>query len=241
MRALVLFGSRARRDAQANSDVDILQLVTSHSPSYQRGRFAFSVYTLRHLERMGAEGSLFTRHILREGVPLDSGGTHLLQRLGEVYRTPSSYRHLLAEVRSASALLDVTPAEYSRRWQVLNRVAVHLLRSAVYGCAQDRGCDSFALGDVQAVLGDRRIGEAMSLKSASTPDHDWFLKVRLILGDYCGGVTKNSSGSLEALLVNSCGASPLTVILGLRLLNEDRLPLVYEDIDLASRMHGWPD
>jgi predicted nucleotidyltransferase len=238
---LVLFGSHARDDPGPDSDVDVLQLAPSHRASYQKGNHAFSVYTLRHLAQMARDGSLFVRHVLREGRGLDAGGKELLRYLAVRYRAPRSYAKLLLDVREASALLDVTGDEYRGNWAALNRLAVHLLRSALYARAHDEGFEDFAVAHVQVHFGDCRIVPAVGLRNAADPDFASFCRVRELLGEYCGGLTKNPYVSSEALIVNSYGSRPLTVILGLRLLGDGSSLLVYEDVDLASRVRAWPD
>jgi len=228
--ALVLFGSYARGDPGGSSDIDVLQVVREQRPSYRVGLVNVSVYTEEHLLAMADRGSLFVLHLLREGVVIYDPG-QFLTALRSRFRQPESYEQFRKEVCAASALLDVDEDTYLRRWSGLYALADNLLRSLVYSLAHDKGETSFSLTRVSRFLGDERIVHAHEIRerAASTPDLNAYREMKDLISYYCGGESKNPFGSIEALIVNSLGVSDLTVVLGLRLLNESGAPIAYEE------------
>jgi uncharacterized protein len=114
--ALALFGSVARGDYDRSSDIDMLVLADeSLSPSKLHRvvrehdaalRFAPSVWTWTRLERRVEYGSLFLRHVHREGeVLLDPEG-RLSSVLEAASRTISIERELSAVARRLRAYDD---------------------------------------------------------------------------------------------------------------------------------------
>src|SRR5437868_801459 len=67
VRAAMLFGSVARDTNSNRSDVDVLQLMASPSPSYAIGPLSVSVYTADALKELALQGSLFVLHLKTEG------------------------------------------------------------------------------------------------------------------------------------------------------------------------------
>ncbi|QSQ25243.1 nucleotidyltransferase domain-containing protein [Pyxidicoccus parkwayensis] len=226
--ALLLFGSYARGDPQADSDVDVLQVVRTQRPSYRDGAFNFSVYTKDHLLTMAGRGSLFVHHILKESVPI-SDLEGIVEELKLHFRAPSTYASFRADVCKTAALLDVDDTTYRLRWSGLHSLADNLLRSLVYSLAHDRGETGFSLPKVAAHLEDGRIIKVHKIRSNYGPNPAAYRQARDLIAEYCGAESRNPFGSIEALIVNSLGISELTVVLGLRLLNESEAPLPYEE------------
>lgn len=108
MNAAWLYGSIARGDDDADSDVDILLVGTfpaGHSPhSLMPGesrRLTVSRYAWSQIEHMAGYGSLFLHHVRTSGRPLaPTGGDARLQALLE--QLPE-YRHASRDVKDFSA------------------------------------------------------------------------------------------------------------------------------------------
>jgi len=231
--SLLLFGSYARGDPGAESDVDILQVVPSHRASYRVGPFAFSAYTARHLFRMAEHGSLFALHLVREALEISDPG-HILSALRAKFVYPKDCKKLRVELGRALRLLDVDEHGYILRWQKYEMLAVYILRSALYSYAYDSGRLSFSLDKVISVLGRSELGPLVRAAGVGGPNFVRFGQLAKNCGDLLGVDVVNPCKSADALIVDSWNQSPLTIILGLRLLRRDERLLSYEEFDLSE-------
>ncbi len=231
--AVILFGSHARGGATADSDVDVLQIVPTATLPYRLGVVTISPYTSKQFVSMAEQGSLFVLHILREGVVLrDDIG--FLDTVRRAFRMPASYEFLRREVSAAARLLDTDEAGYADKWQRLHALVAHLVRSYAYAVLADRGELVFGMREVAARLNDPRLLTIPGLPRRVGPCLHAFRDAVAVLAHYLGTTPANPYGSVEALIVNAYGRSVLTVILGLRLLNESGEPLTYETLDAAG-------
>lgn len=153
--AAMLYGSRARGDARADSDVDVVQVVAHATRSYSVENLNVSTYTVSHLVQMADRGSLFVRHLRDEGITLaDATGT--LRRILASYREPASYdalRRELAVVVSALRLPGADKYEVSAR-----KVAAFSVRSLMYAECADAGVLEFDVLKASAKLHLPEIG-----------------------------------------------------------------------------------
>jgi hypothetical protein len=213
--AVMLFGSHARGDAHAASDVDILQLVARWSPSYAIGPLSVSVYTREHLLALAGAGSLFVLHLAVEGRPLEDPGQHLHRTL-EAYRAPASYERTRSNLRRASSVLAVDRATFQRNPTGFLRVAFYLLRTALYGRCVELGSPAFAMRQVAQRLGQPEIVEIFDRRDCTT--FDFFEHVRSLMYRQVGADGINEFGSLEALSVRLDVECPIASRLALKLL-----------------------
>jgi predicted nucleotidyltransferase len=225
-RLLLLFGSHARGDAAEDSDIDVLLVVEHHRPSFRKEPISFSCYTCGELLRMGREGSLFTFHLLLEGVFL-SGSKKLWDELQDSFRVPNLER-AREDVRLASDFLDVGYSSFNTRPVAYCQLARHLLRTWLYAEAVARGCRSFAMETVAELLCKQ---EEATLTRSNSVNFEQFLQTRSALERCLGGVVVNEYLTAEALIVNLWGRSRNAVALGLRLLH-DGACLSYEELSL---------
>jgi predicted nucleotidyltransferase len=97
--ALALFGSCARRDDNAASDVDLLAVVEGGKRwNRSERRINTSFYGRRLLLSMSSEGNLFALHLVHEARTLYDGG-HFFQGFRAAFRYKSSYE---SEIKEAS-------------------------------------------------------------------------------------------------------------------------------------------
>ena len=161
--AVMLYGSRARGDARADSDVDILQVVEDRARAYSVGEVNVSAYTNDHLRELASRGSLFVRHLRDEGVTL-CDRDRILERALSEYVEPSSYDALRAElaiVVSALALPGVEQYGASAA-----RTASFVVRSLLYAACAD--ADSFEFNVIQASLHIGRPQIGVDLRATDT-------------------------------------------------------------------------
>jgi predicted nucleotidyltransferase len=223
-RALWLFGSCARGDADLFSDIDVIQVSGKRAASYRVGRLAVSVYTLPHLFRMAWSGSLFVRHLIQEAVAIEDNN-NLLGDLRVSFVEPESYLEYRRELMAASVLLSVSESEYRSRQERQWRLGCFIFRSYLYALLADDRQLVFSIKDVSCVLKDQRIEELLRSRQA---DYVRYQQLLHVLADYSGPIPICTAGSIEAEIVNAWGKRSLLVILGLRLLNSSDLLPEYE-------------
>ena len=175
VRAVLVYGSVARGEHHAGSDLDILQIVDDVREQFAMGNIQVAPYTWDRLEGMARNGSLFIAHLVEEGRPLYDP-ENLFQRLQDCYREVP----LAIELRSlqvTSCLLDVSSEVYKDFWPGLHKCAAFVLRSLAYVQARQRNCRSFSLARVTEILGDTRLVHIITIRSLSFPDERTFRSV----------------------------------------------------------------
>lgn len=215
--ALMVFGSAARGDEEALSDIDILQLTSGYRPSYRAGNLNVSVYTPNSLTKVAKNGGLFVLHLITEGIVLEDPKLALAKCL-EQYSPPRSYEPLRQDLRRAIQLLNVSPGFYSAHWERCHSLALFILRSFLYAQVAEAGNPSFSIRRIAHSLGDPRISETYNIKYASGPTPGlWAKCVRLTL-EYLGVEFLTEPDTAESIIANAYPESELTVSLGLRFL-----------------------
>jgi hypothetical protein len=224
-RALFLYGSHARGDAQDASDVDILQVTSTHTAPYAVGRVNITCYTLEQLLRLARQGGLFARHLLEEALPL-ADPHDVLGTLKSAYVCPPDYRTVKMEVCGCAPLLDIALPQFNENADGLSSLVSYLIRTYLYATAFDNGAKSFAMGHVLDLLGQQRAGVILS-HIRSQRNISAFFAARTFFEELTGTTCHRKEGSLEAFVVNVSAQNELAMILGLRLLARGR-PFTYD-------------
>ncbi len=211
---VLLYGSYARGDNKANSDIDLLvieqvQRVTIELPP----RLSVSFYTPEHFRAMARRGSLFVLHLSEEARILVDRRT-VMPSLLHAW-VPPDYSRLREGMDAAAAVLD--PTRESIAPTLLRRVALFILRSLLYAECAQRGKPSFAMSAVAHVLGDSRISLLFD-EIGVAPDTHILERSRELIGHYLGKAIKNPFGGLEALAVACCRRYPMASHLAVQLL-----------------------
>lgn len=194
---VLLYGSYARGDANAHSDVDILVLAERPAGSRSTGTASASVYTPAQLAT--AAGTLFGMHLDRDGIIVsDTGGqlAGLLSAMGE-----PDPAEVFAQIRHLGAVLGDSPEDAHLPGRV--RVARYLLRTGTYVAALAEGRPCFSVQELAVRAGDASLVEILT----SRPDSDQ-TATRAVLADLrdrldtvVGGVEDSPHGSLRNLVV----------------------------------------
>lgn len=164
--ALMVYGSQARGSADPGSDVDVLAVVDAAAGSYSVGRVAITAYTPAHLHSMAQHSSLFVLHLKTEGVVLeDSAG--ILARALAAYVPIQDYEAHRQQIRAAASALNVHANLFATHGQALAKLALYLLRTAMYLNAAETGRPDFDVQLAAANSGQDEVLRACALKRAA--------------------------------------------------------------------------
>jgi serine/threonine protein phosphatase 1 len=192
-----LFGSHARGEATALSDIDVLQVSDAPALPYTAGPVQVTVYTAQQLRRMAESGSLFAYHLVTVAKVGDDD-TNLLDDLRRQFRRPRTYAGLRSEISSASVLLDASMEEFGERVESYASTARYLLRSYVYSILMDREEMTFSWSKASMTLDDPRLLQFP--REAAKWSYVEFEKARELVWEYCGARVTRDGASIQAVL-----------------------------------------
>lgn len=218
---VMLYGSCARGDAVASSDIDVLQLTDdAQQHHYTAGALSVACYTATQLESMCARGSLFALHLKVEGrIIRDADGS--LQAILASYRSPVDYTELRSTVRTAAAILDVDTQVLASNTAGFTRLTLYLLRTiAMVSVIERGGPPTFSIPEIAAFLEAPELEQAFADRENPTAiTNDRFDLARRLLHRLLGETVINPFGSLEALAISIEPSRPTIASLALRLLS----------------------
>ena len=185
-RALVLYGSQARGDAVPGSDVDLLALVDTPTPSSARGDVNVSFYTRDQLAT--GMGTLFGAHLRRDArIVWDPDGEleRLIASLGDV--DPA---RLLTRARAMTTLFTSLDRDLPKYLPGLLREARYLLRSCLYVQAIAQGRPCFSVRELAQRHDDNELVILLASRHDSEPAEtelrECLRRLRDLLGPFPG-------------------------------------------------------
>lgn len=229
---IMLFGSVARGDASAASDVDVLEISKRSARLYKVGRVHVYPYAETHIRRMAATGSLFVLHLKREGkIVRDPDG--ILTECIAAYRPPINYEGYRRALRATARLLDADVSAYLQRWHVYNDLAIFVLRTALYVRFAENDEPLFSLTEIGKRMNVPEMVAVPALKNASAPDFAAFSMATTLVARLLDVDIHNPFGTVEALVTNEGFENPPVLAFGLRLLGNPSQALGYDILSFS--------
>jgi len=228
--AVAVYGSVARGDSTAASDVDVVVIGDHAVEQEHRGRVAVTIYEEAHLLALAGSGSLFVLHLKEEAVVLRDDAD-AFARLFRAW-TPPDFEKTRAGMRAAAAVLGTASAAVDEN--ALAAAAIFIVRSELYLSCVERGRPLFALTEAGAFLGARDVVSFVEeARSGALSARAVVSRGREILRERLGPPIESPLTSLEAFAVSVRRAFPLASDLAMRMLVRGE-PLHY-----ASAPAAW--
>ncbi|WP_285100919.1 hypothetical protein [Promicromonospora sp. MEB111] len=226
VRALLVYGSRARQDHIDDSDLDLLALVSEPAKSVHGGDVSLSFYTEAQL-RSGS-GTLFGAHLARDSrVLLDPEGVlaDCLSSMGGV-----DTARLFRRSSDLAQVLGSQGYDLPKYLPGLLREARYLLRSCLYAQAIASGDPCFSVRELAEKLGDPALVELLASRPLYTATEADLVECCLRLEAIVGPIPSNPHGSLEALIVNEWDSGSDLLAMGMLALGGSNLEFDYAEI-----------
>lgn len=138
--ALAIYGSQARGTQRPDSDVDVLQVVSTRPGKYSDGDTNVTAYNVETLREMSAQGSLFMLHLVTDGY-IVSDPKGVLARIFAAYRRPLTFEKAIAELAAAARALTVQ--DRSCHSDGLRKLGIYVARTACYAVLAEEGEPEF--------------------------------------------------------------------------------------------------
>lgn len=195
---LLLYGSWARGDAGAESDLDVLAVDFSGVVPSRSGRVSVAMYDGAELRDLS--GTLFGYHLSRDGAILLDRDGRLARVLAEI--VPPEPNAVISRIRSLTPALDVSSRDRAEYIDGLTQVARYLLRSALYAEALASGQPCFSVREIAQRSDEPDLEALLSSHEGVRPSADEAVLADLMrrLELAIGTLAPNPYGDLHGLI-----------------------------------------
>lgn len=164
---LVLYGSCAREDSSASSDVDLFGI--GHENDYRMvvaSKVNLAVYSKEAALKMSRSGDLFMLHIVREGRPIYDERV-FFRELSSAFEFKLNYSH---EVENATELgwALLNSAATTKNWALLNKRMAWCVRTILIARAADDRKAIFSARALSEYSGSKTVPLLIENKDSST-------------------------------------------------------------------------
>lgn len=205
-RGVLIYGSRARRDAGALSDLDLLILSDVRAGTRTAGKVSVAFYSSTQLK--GAWRTLYGTHLARDGIILHDSEGELAGILSTF--SPPDPDGLIRRVRELAVILDVTEGDRTKYLPGLSQIARYLLRTATYARAIKDGDPCFSVEALAVRFDQPELAILLSSHPEVYPEPSLAVLADLTgrLSSAVGKLPMNSHGSLHTLIVVTSVTDP---------------------------------
>jgi hypothetical protein len=227
-KGVVLYGSRARRDSNEHSDIDVMVIGIGSEAPRSKGRVNTTTYGLDHLE--DARGTLFGMHLARDSVVLHDADGQIANALDAM--GPVDIQRVFSFVRRMGIALKSSEQERYERVDGMVRLARYLLRTAIYTQAISEGRASFSVRELSSRYNDPTLEVILS----SHPDvhgpasietlSDLEARIETIVGP----LDPNPYGDVNSLIVAVWDEDPALANSTLLVLGQPGTNVPYSDL-----------
>lgn len=193
--ALLLFGSRARGDHSASSDIDLLAVTDNKKPTVSGSDDASLFhYSFDWLRDKASAGDLFVWHLVTEAIAIYDPADNL-NALRQEFRFKDDYRKELSHASDVGWLIslfgDQMPVKEANRWFTW---AVRTISIALAANLQKPAFSGTALADV---LGYPQIDRLVRQKDKNTVDASDLSLLADFLQDMMSDELIHAEGSID--------------------------------------------
>lgn len=201
IQSILVYGSRARGDAVAASDLDLLALVPRPRPSLNVSDISISFYTETQLGT--GVGTLFGAHLRRDSKIIWDPSGYLTSSVNSMGDVDTS--RLLARAKTMSSLFTTPATDLPKYLDGTLRQARYLLRSCLYAQAIDQGRPCFSVREIADRVGDPELTRLLASRQQALASRADLQDCLSRLQPLVGGFPESIHASLEATVVNEWG------------------------------------
>lgn len=203
---VLLYGSCARGDASAASDLDLLLVAPHRADSGTDGKLSINCYSPKQFADAGS--TLFGMHLARDGIVLHDTDNRMAEMLSE-FTSPNA-QDLLGRIRDFSIVLELPIEEQLEYLSGLCQVARYLLRSAIYAAALGDGNPCFSVAELADRFNQPELTSLLSSHPGQHPEPSLEVldDLKHRLRGVVGTPASDSYESLHALIIGSSISDP---------------------------------